>query len=398
MPARAEPATRLWTVSRPSAECSRLDAHEIDPEAPHQLGRDRTRRLDERADERLSRSSLTRTLAERLTNHRRDDIVAASSSRKAQARCRTRRGADCSTRSTPSSPPPTRPHIAGRPTSTARAPSASEMSTSVPRRIPPSTSTSISPPTAATTSGSASSEAGAASNWRPPWFETTIADAPCSTREPGVLGSEDPLEHEREPRPGHDPARDRPSVSEGSISAASSAGEAGLAVDGAAGSASNSQALRESEIPLDSPVAAAEHRAVDGQDDRLEPGLGSLPDQVCRELPVAQAVDLEPESGSRGMSGDLGRRGFGDRRDAHHRLASGRPTGSRELPVAVQEGLKTDRSDQAPGTRRPVRAPRCGSTSRPTSRSTRGRRVSRANAARFWASARSSPAPHAKKA
>ena len=31
-----------------------------------------------------------------------------------------------------------------------------------------------------TTSGSASSDAMAPSSWRPPWFDTTTADAPCS--------------------------------------------------------------------------------------------------------------------------------------------------------------------------------------------------------------------------
>jgi len=60
-----------------------------------------------------------------------------------------------STCSTPSAPPTARPHSAGRPTSTASAPSASATNTSRPRRTPPSRSTGQRPATASTTSGSA---------------------------------------------------------------------------------------------------------------------------------------------------------------------------------------------------------------------------------------------------
>ena len=45
----------------------------------------------------------------------------------------------------PASPPAARPQSAGRPTSTASAPSASAIATSTPRRMPPSTSTGGAP-------------------------------------------------------------------------------------------------------------------------------------------------------------------------------------------------------------------------------------------------------------
>src|SRR5690606_38373116 len=51
-----------------------------------------------------------------------------------------------STLCTPRSPPAARPHRYARPISTAFAPSASALTTSLPRRMPPSSSTSICPP------------------------------------------------------------------------------------------------------------------------------------------------------------------------------------------------------------------------------------------------------------
>src|SRR5581483_7450222 len=84
------------------------------------------------------------------------------------------------TRRAPASPSTVSPQSGGRPTSTAAAPSASAFTTSVPLRTPPSTSTSTRPSTASTTSGSASIVAETPSSCLPPWFETTIAAAPCS--------------------------------------------------------------------------------------------------------------------------------------------------------------------------------------------------------------------------
>src|ERR1700733_16202008 len=64
---------------------------------------------------------------------------------------------------------------------TARAPSASALTTSLPRRTPPSSKTSIWSPTASTTAGSARIDAGVPSRLFPPWFDTQIAETPAST-------------------------------------------------------------------------------------------------------------------------------------------------------------------------------------------------------------------------
>src|SRR5437660_1890150 len=61
---------------------------------------------------------------------------------------------------TPSCPAAANPYKYGRPISTARAPRASALSTSVPRRIPPSTNAGTRPATFSTTGGSASAVAG----------------------------------------------------------------------------------------------------------------------------------------------------------------------------------------------------------------------------------------------
>jgi hypothetical protein len=61
---------------------------------------------------------------------------------------------------------------------TALAPSASALSTSLPRRTPPSMNTSARPRAASTISGRTSSEPGTASIWRPPWLDTQMPSTP----------------------------------------------------------------------------------------------------------------------------------------------------------------------------------------------------------------------------
>ena len=97
---------------------------------------------------------------------------------------------------------PPAPSSIGRPTSTPRAPSASAMAMSRPRRTPPSTQTSVRPSTAATTSASdVDRRPGRRSSCRAPWLLTTIAVDAVLDREPRVLGGEDPLDDERQRRP-----------------------------------------------------------------------------------------------------------------------------------------------------------------------------------------------------
>ena len=89
-----------------------------------------------------------------------------------QAPARSRRAAAPARAARPPRRPPPAPTSAGRPTSTASAPSASAVSTSPPRRTPPSISTGTRPATASATSARASIVAGTPSSWRPPWLET----------------------------------------------------------------------------------------------------------------------------------------------------------------------------------------------------------------------------------
>ena len=98
-----------------------------------------------------------------------------------------------SIRRTPVSPCAATAHAQARPSSTARAPSASIFTTSSPMRTPPSASTSTSPPTASTIAGSARAVEGTESSWRPPWLETTIPSTPDSTARRASVGSSTPF-------------------------------------------------------------------------------------------------------------------------------------------------------------------------------------------------------------
>ena len=61
---------------------------------------------------------------------------------------------------------------------TAFAPRATALTTSLPRRTPPSQMTSSWSPTAWTTGSTRSMVAGAVSSWRPPWLESATASMP----------------------------------------------------------------------------------------------------------------------------------------------------------------------------------------------------------------------------
>ena len=81
---------------------------------------------------------------------------------------------------TPSAPAPYTMVTKGRPISTASAPRARALNTSMPVRMPPSTRMVILPPTASAMAGSTSAVAGHWSSTRPPWLETTMPAAPAS--------------------------------------------------------------------------------------------------------------------------------------------------------------------------------------------------------------------------
>ena len=81
-----------------------------------------------------------------------------------------------------------RPTVGGQPPQVGAAdhdraaPSASALTTSLPRRMPPSSSTSSWPPTASATAGSARMEAGVPSRLLPPWLETERPWLRCPRR------------------------------------------------------------------------------------------------------------------------------------------------------------------------------------------------------------------------
>src|SRR6185503_11022097 len=77
-----------------------------------------------------------------------------------------------SVRTRPGTPAAARPRPARRPRPTVVAPSASALTTSVPRMKPPSTQTSARSLTAWTMSGSTAAVPRPCSSWRPPWLET----------------------------------------------------------------------------------------------------------------------------------------------------------------------------------------------------------------------------------
>ena len=134
----------------------------------------------------------------------------------------------------PSSPPAARPQIGIRPASTARAPSASAIATSVPRRMPPSRSTSSRSPTASTIGGQRLERrqrrrraGGRRGSRRRP-------GRPVLRREHRVLRVEDTLDDDRAPaRTRRKLARGRPSRAPGR--AASSAVARAAAVERVAG-------------------------------------------------------------------------------------------------------------------------------------------------------------------
>ena len=77
-----------------------------------------------------------------------------------------------SMRTTPARPAAAMAKPVSRPMPTASAPRIIALTTSAPRRIPPSTITSARPAAARTTSGRTSIAPRPWSSWRPPWLDT----------------------------------------------------------------------------------------------------------------------------------------------------------------------------------------------------------------------------------
>ena len=119
------------------------------------------------------------------------------------------------------------------------------------------------------------------SSWRAPWLLTTIAVDAVLDGETGVLGGQDPLEHERQGGPRSDrgevaprQARPEPVVDPERGARVVAVGRAGVA---------EVAERRELEPGPTIAVAVAEDRQVDGQDDRAVPGgRGSLDERPRR--------------------------------------------------------------------------------------------------------------------
>ena len=112
---------------------------------------------------------------------------------------------------TPASPATASPHRCGRPIGQAVTPSARALTTSVPRRTPPSSRMGIRPPTAATIAGRASMVPGAPSSCRPPWLLTMMPSMPSATARRASWGWSTPLSSKG---PGHNARSQATSVQE----------------------------------------------------------------------------------------------------------------------------------------------------------------------------------------
>ncbi len=177
------------------------------------------------------------------------------------------------------------------------------LSTSVPRRMPPSTSTGSAPPHGRRRCAAARcAVAGAVSSVRPPWLET-IRPADAAARGLArVVRVQHALEQHRQPgastaarprRPRSGACGSRPS------NRALWPGAARRGRGGRPARLTARDAGRQPEAGAPLAVAHAVGRRVDGQHQRLVAGgLGAL-HQFAREAPVVLQVELEPQRAAR---------------------------------------------------------------------------------------------------
>ena len=292
----------------------------------------------------------------------------------------------------PSSPPAARPQSGIRPASTALAPRASAVATSVPRRMPPSKSTSSRSPTASTIgrqrlerrASRRRADGRRGSRRRCP-------PAPCSAAQDGILGIEDPLDDDGHGKRRGKPLQVRP-VERRVEEVERFACRARVERRRTAGSvpSSNDQWIRRSRS------RGPTHGQVDGEEDGAEAGVDRLRDQLVGDAVVAKDVDLEEPRRSRALR---------PRPQPGSRLRTSRGrTPSRRLPQPGQgppPHPDAPCAGRRPEPRRPVRRrawPRTvvsvDADSMP--QRTRWRRRHAANAATFSRSVRSAPAPPAR--
>lgn len=172
------------------------------------------------------------------------------------------------------------------------------LSTSVPRRMPPSTSSGSCPARASATRGSTAALAGAVSSVRPPWLETMT---PASSRLAGVVRLHHALEQHRQLQPGDVvPGRcmGQQAVEQGVLAGPQGRWRRG----GPAGQVDGLDAGRQAKAGAALPVARAVDRGVDGEHQGLVAGLLGALDQLARDAPVGLQVELEPQRAAPGVA------------------------------------------------------------------------------------------------
>jgi len=98
----------------------------------------------------------------------------------------------------------------------------------------------------------------------------------------------------------------------------------------------------EGEARAEVPLARAEDRQVDGENDRCEPGSLGLAEHLLRHLAIRMPVELEPAAAF-GSAADIRGACCRERREAHQRAGSRRGTRDRQLAVGVRHPLIRDR-------------------------------------------------------
>ena len=224
------------------------------------------------------------------------------------------------------------------------------------------------PSTASTISGSASSVAATPSSWRPPWFDTTSAAAPCSHASLPSSAVSTPFTTTGSPASDANRSTS-PHVTDGDISSNALCGVTPpWPSDGTASS------MRDAEPDAAVALAAAENRCVDGEQQGAEPEVTCLRDHLARAAVVLRHVHLVPAQ--RAGRDHVGRRGGRHGREAHDRAGRlGRPRHA-ELAVGVGHALERGRARRAPASRARGRGPSSRSRAR---RRRRGRAAAAAS-------------------
>ena len=245
--------------------------------------------------------------------------------------------------------------------------------------MPPSTQTSVRPSTASTIPARASAVATIAIELAGAVVRHDDPGHPVLDREAGVLGGEDPLEHDRERRPCPDrrEVRPRQAAIERPPGGCRSRRRDPPSCEAWSGPAPSSEvAVRRREVEAGSqvPLAVPEDRQVDRHDDRPVAGRRRPLDEPPAPARIGLGVELEPADpvGRRGGDGlDRGRR---HRRQRERDARRGRGPGRRQLGVRMGEAVGRHRARSRRAATSPAPSIVVDGSTRETSTRTRGRR------------------------